>query len=178
MVCPRCISAVEHVFNDLNILTDSIELGEVITSQNINRNQKIELANRLKAEGFELLEDKETQLVTQIKSLIITQIHHQSTNQKVNYSTLLSTKLNKEYSTLSKLFSSVEGITIERYILKQKIERVKELLFYNQFSLSEIADQLQYSSVAHLSAQFKRETGMTPTAFKNMKKPGHESLDF
>lgn len=178
MVCPRCISAVEHVFNDVNIPTDSIKLGEVITSQCINQNQKIELANRLKAEGFELLEDKETQLVTQIKSLIITQIHHQNTNQKVNYSTLLSDRLNKEYSTLSKLFSSVEGITIERYILKQKIERVKELLFYNQFSLSEIADQLQYSSVAHLSSQFKRETGMTPTAFKNMKKPGHESLDF
>jgi len=96
---------------------------------------------------------------------------------KVNFSTIITEKLNVEYSSLSRLFSSVEGVTIERFILKQKAEKVKELIFYNELTLSEIAYKMDYSSVAHLSAQFKKETGMTPTAFKKMRSPGRQFLN-
>jgi len=177
MVCPRCITAVESIFTELGIQFISIVLGEVILSHPLQENLKIDLKTKLLAQGFEVLEDHQSQLIGQIKTILIHQLHHRNDNLKVNFSTLLSDKLHVEYSVLSKLFSSVEGLTIERYILKQKIEKVKELLFYNQQTLSEIAFQMQYSSVAHLSAQFKRETGMTPTAFKKLKKPGHQSLD-
>ncbi len=127
--------------------------------------------------GFELLETGKSALISQIKSLIIGQIHYKTESLKVNFSTFLAESLHHDYSYLSRLFSSVEGITIEKFITQQKIERVKELLFYNQLTLSEIAFQLDYSSTAHLSSQFKKETGMTPSAFKSQHKPGHRHLD-
>ncbi len=179
MVCPRCITAVKSIFNDLNINVLEITLGEVHIENPLSENLKDTLVVKLDQVGFQLLETKETQIIEDIKHLIIKQIHHQNElDEKVVFSTMLSNKLHKEYSVLSKLFSSVEGITIERFIVKQKIERVKALLFYNQFSLSQIALQLNYSSISHLSSQFKRETGMTPSAFKKLRKPGHKSLDF
>lgn len=179
MVCPRCITAVKTIFNDLSIDVLEIALGEVRIENPLNDNLKDILVVRLNQVGFELLETKETQIIEDIKHLVIKQIHHSNElGEKVIFSELLSKKLHKEYSVLSKLFSSVEGITIERFIVKQKIERVKALLFYNQFSLSQIALQLNYSSVSHLSSQFKRETGMTPSAFKKLRKPGHKPLDF
>lgn len=177
MVCPRCISTVEDIFKKLNINLLTIQLGEVSTSIKINKSQKNELKNRLIDNGFELLEDNKSKLIAQIKSIIIDQIHQQGDSLKINFSRLLADKLNLEYTSLSKLFSSVEGITIERFILKQKIEKVKELLFYNQLSLSEIAFQMNYSSVAHLSSQFKKEIGMTPSEFKKNRHPSHKSLD-
>lgn len=177
MVCPRCITAVEHIFNTLNIAVENIVLGQVTLQNSLSKLEKDTLNGELITQGFELLEDQQTQLIGQIKSILIHHIHHQTKALKVNYSDLLTEQLHVEYSSLSKLFSSVEGITIERFVLKQKIEKVKELLFYDQFSLSEIAHQMHYSSVAHLSAQFKRETGMTPTGFKKDRKPGHQSLD-
>ena len=177
MVCPRCIHTVEHIFNTASIPFIRIELGQVTTPTPLTVPQKILLDERLKEEGFELLTDHKSKLIGQIKSLLIKWIHYRSTPANKNYSLLLSEQLNHDYSYLSKLFSSVEGITIERFILRQKIEKVKELLFYNELTLSEIAHQMNYSSVAYLSTQFKNETGMTPSEFKKSKKPRRQSLD-
>jgi len=177
MVCSRCITAVEDIFGELDIEVSAIQLGEVSTLFEINEQQKIQIEKELVKRGFELLEGNKSKLIGQIKSMVVNQIHHKSEKFKFNFSTLLSEKLNHEYTSLSKLFSSVEGITIERFILKQKIEKVKELLFYNQLTLSEIAFQMNYSSTAHLSNQFKKEIGMTPSEFKKIREPSHLSLD-
>jgi len=177
MVCPRCVESVQQVFNELQIETTSILLGEVTTVNEIDALQKIQLEEKLKARGFELLQDQKSKLISQIKAIIVEQIHHNKEPMTINFSSLLTDKTNHEYSSLSRLFSSTEGITIEKYILKQKIERVKELIFYNELTLSEIAFEIGYSSVAHLSTQFKKETGMSPTEFKKMKSLGRSSLD-
>lgn len=177
MVCPRCIETVREIFNELNIKTSYIQLGEVSITENINDSQRKQLEEKLASRGFGLLQDQKSKLIGQIKAIIVEQIHYKEDALKINFSTVISEKTNHEYSSLSRLFSEVEGITIERFILKQKIERVKELIFYNELTLSEIAFQMDYSSVAHLSAQFKKETGMPPTEFKKLKKPGHQALD-
>jgi len=177
MVCPRCIESVADVFNKLSIETSAIKLGEVIVTTTINIKLKEKLEADLKLKGFELLEDKKSKLIAQIKSIVINQIHHTEDVLNINFSTYISDKLKQDYSSLSRLFSSVEGITIERYILKQKIERVKEFIFYKELTLSEIAFKMGYSSVAHLSSQFKKETGMSPSEFKKLNKPNRKSLD-
>ena len=177
MVCPRCILVVQQVLKDLHIDVKSIKLGEVIISDRLNDQLKQKLQIHLGTKGFELLEDKLSKLVSGIKSIVVQQIHYPTDELKVNFSSLISNQLHHDYSYLSRLFSSVEGITIEKFILSQKIEKAKELLFYNEMTLSEIAFQLNYSSVAHLSSQFKKETGMTPTDFKKQRKPGHRALD-
>lgn len=177
MVCPRCIDSVEEIFNTINIATDAVKLGEVKVPNKISSDQLMRLEKLLIARGFELLQDQRSQLIGQIKSIIIEQIHYNNEPLKVNFSTLISETLHHEYAGLSKLFSQVEGITIEKFILKQKIEKVKELIVYNELNLSEIANQLEYSSVAHLSAQFKKETGMTPTAFKKLERRDRNSID-
>jgi AraC family transcriptional regulator len=177
MVCPRCIDTVQNICKDLNIKINSIQLGEVIASTKLSKAQRIEFEEALKARGFELLEDQNSRLINQIKSIIVNQVHHQNETMKFNFSTLLSEQLHHEYTSMSKLFSMVEGITIERFIMKQKVERVKEMLFYDELTLTEIAYKMSYSSVAHLSNQFKKETGMTPSEFKRLRKPGHQSLD-
>lgn len=177
MVCPRCIDSVRGIFRELKISVANIQLGEVDVVNNLSSNQKSELRVKLKERGFELLEDQKSKTIDAIKSIIIKQIHHATEALIINFSTHLAEKLNQEYSSLSKLFSSVEGVTIEKYILHQKIEKVKELIHYNQLTLSEIAFQLNYSSVAHLSSQFKKETGMTPTAFKKLNINNRKNLD-
>jgi len=177
MVCPRCIDTVRDIFDELKIKTSSIQLGEVITTEEINSLQKTRLEDKLLAKGFELLKDHKSKLISQIKSIIIEQIHYKKEPLTINFSSLLTDKLNHEYSSLSRLFSSIEGITIEKFILKQKIERVKELIIYNELNLSEIAFEMGYSSVAHLSSQFKKETGMSPSEFKKLKKFGRNALD-
>ncbi len=139
--------------------------------------KKNQLAESLQARGFELLEEGKSTLISQIKSILIEQIQHSDESMSENYSSFISEKLRHEYTYLSKLFSQVEGITIEKYITRLKIERVKELIFYKERSLSEIADILGYSSVAYLSSQFKRETGMTPSAFKKQTPAARKSLD-
>jgi len=165
MVCPRCISAVEKVFNDINIKPLQTQLGEITLSKELSVKQTIELKDKLEYLGFELLDDNKSQQIDKIKSTIIHHIHHLE-DAKFVFSEILANELNKEYSQLSKLFSSTEGITIEQFIILQKIEKVKELLMYNQMNLSEIADKMGYSSVAHLSSQFKKTTGLTPSQFK------------
>lgn len=177
MVCPRCIDAVTDVLNQSGIEFSSIQLGEVNLKNELTKDQKENLQEQLLSKGFELLQDNKSKLISKIKSIIVNTIHHSGQELNFNFSTLLSDELHHDYSYLSRLFSSVEGITIEKYILSQKVEKVKELLFYNEFTLSEIAFKMNYSSVAHLSAQFKKETGMTPTEFKQQRKPQHRSLD-
>lgn len=177
MVCPRCIIAVEQLFEDLQIDITSIRLGSVTVSFPFTEQQYENLKTGLDALGFELLESERSALISQMKSLIIDQLRNKQEKLHVNFSTFLSENLNHEYTYLSRLFSATEGITIEKFITTQKIERVKELLFYDQLTLSEIAFQMDYSSVAYLSAQFKKETGMTPSAFKKQNRPGHRYLD-
>ena len=152
----------------LHIIT--IDLGKAEIFENNIENQKDELEQRFKLLGFELLDNKVSKTVERIKNLIIDLVHNQNTILKINLSQYLSDDLLQDYNTMSNLFSDVEKITIEHYFIAQKIEKVKEFLMYDELSLCQIADKMQYSDVAHLSNQFKKVTGITPTAFKNSKK--------
>ncbi len=177
MVCPRCITAVHQVFTERKLSVLSIELGKVIIPNALDKSQKEDLREQLSALGFELLDDKQVQLINSIKSIIVQEIHYETEVRTINFSTLLSEKLSYDYTYLSRLFSSVEGRTIEKFILLQKIERVKELLTYKEMTLSEISLQMNYSSSAHLSTQFKKVTGLTPSAFKKLRKQDRQFLD-
>ena len=176
MVCPRCISAVEKVFNDIHINPLQVELGEVTLLKELSAEQNKLLKDKLESLGFELLDDNRAQQIEKIKSTVIRQIHHEAI-PKFAFSDLLASELNKEYSQLSKLFSATEGITIEQFVILQKIEKVKEFLIYNQMNLSEIADKMGYSSVAHLSSQFKKTIGLTPSQFKAQGGKLRKTLD-
>jgi len=154
-----------------------VTLGEVLLAEEITGSEKEILNQHLKTFGFEIIDDRKSRLIGQIKSSIIEIVHQQNSELKSNLSDYLSSKLHHDYSHLSNLFSEVEGTTIEKYFIAQKIERVKELLVYDELSLSEIADQMNYSSVAYLSNQFKKVTGLTPTFFKNIKTDKRKPLD-
>nr|WP_294779969.1 AraC family transcriptional regulator [uncultured Flavobacterium sp.] len=169
MVCARCKMAVESEFEKLGLPTISVELGEVETEKEISEKQKEVLLENLQALGFDLIDDKKTKTVERIKNLIVDLVHHKNNDLKINLSDYLAENLNQDYNSLSNLFSEIENTTIEKYFISQKIEKVKELLIYNELSLSEIADILNYSNVAHLSNQFKKITGFTPTLFKQSK---------
>ncbi|WDF55606.1 helix-turn-helix domain-containing protein [Mucilaginibacter sp. KACC 22063] len=180
MVCDRCKMVVEQELNKHGLQVDDVHLGLVHLRNDIDKRQRLELAEGLNKLGFELLDDVKSKTVEQIKNSIIQKIHHSDyLDIKVNWSALLSDELNQDYKHLSGLFSGVEGITLEQYIIQQKIERVKELLFYDEMNLSEISYKLGYSSVAHLSAQFKKVTGQTPSQFKAARSAGsaRRSLD-
>ena len=169
MVCARCKMVVKAVFEKLGLHTVSVELGEVELQNTITENQKKELLNHLHTLGFDLIDDKKSKTIEKIKTLIIDLVHHKNNELKINLSDYLAENLNQDYNSLSNLFSEVENTTIEKYFISQKIEKVKELIIYNELSLSEIADILNYSNVAHLSNQFKKVTGFTPTYFKQLK---------
>lgn len=177
MVCPRCIMAVQQILEDLDIKVSHIQLGLVVTDQDLDSAETKAFSDRLDKIGFELLNSTQHQTVELIKKTIIENIQQSSLNQGTVFSELLSEKLNKDYSTLSKLFSATEGITIEQYVILQKVERIKELLSYNQMTLSEIAFEMGYSSVAHISSQFKKITGMTPSQFKSQSHPLRKPID-
>lgn len=177
MVCNRCIMAVKDELEKLGYLPLNITLGEVRLANEMN-NEDIQLfSQRMKTLGFEIIDDKKSRLITQIKSSIIEIVHHQDGDLKSNLSDYLSQKLHHDYTYLSNLFSEAEGTTIEKYFIAQKIEKVKELLVYDELSLSEIANKMNYSSVAYLSNQFKKVTGLTPTYFKNIKDKKRKPLD-
>jgi AraC-like DNA-binding protein len=170
MVCDRCKMAIKDALNKLGLLPESIELGVVYFGQvELNTRQLQQIKNAIEPLGFELLDDKASSIVGQIKAIIIELVHNKNTSLKVNFSDYLADKLYYDYNYLSNLFSSIEGVTIEHYLIQQKIEKVKELLVYNELTLSEIAFQLEYSSIAHLSSQFKKVTGLTPSYFKKIK---------
>lgn len=169
MVCARCKMVVKSEFEKLGLQTISVELGEVELQNEINDSQKEVLLKNLQILGFDLLDDKKTKTIEKVKNLIVDLVHHKNNDLKVNLSDYLVENLNQDYNSLSNLFSEIENTTIEKYFISQKIEKVKELLIYNELSLSEIADLLNYSNVAHLSNQFKKITGFTPTSFKQLK---------
>lgn len=177
MVCNRCIMVVKNELERIGFKPTYLTLGEVELDREIDDAEKENINNHLQTFGFELIDDKKSRFIGQIKSLIIDLVHHQNSALKSNLSDLLSGKLHHDYTYLSNLFSEVEGTTIEKYFIAQKIEKVKELLVYDELSLSEIAFQLNYSSVAHLSNQFKKVTGLTPSHFKNIKANKRKPLD-
>lgn len=177
MVCARCEMAVTAALAQLQIPVLSIQLGEVELSGDLEESEKQTLAKNLNALGFELLDDKISKTIERIKNLIIDLVHHQNEKLKINLSTYLSEDLKQDYSTLSNLFSETQGITIEHYFIAQKIEKTKELLMYNELTLSEIAILLNYSDVAHLSKQFKKVTGFTPSHFKKLKEVKRKQID-
>lgn len=147
----------------------SVELGEVELQNNIPESQKNELLKSLRSIGFDLIDDKKSKIIDKIKTLIIDLVQNKNNDLKSNLSDYISQELHQDYNTLSNLFSEVENTTIEKYFINQKIEKVKELIIYDELSLSEIAYSLNYSSVSHLSNQFKKVTGFSPTYFKNIK---------
>lgn len=178
MVCYRCKLAVENELKKLNLHPVKVELGEVIIKEDVlTPLQKGQLAQNLGQLDFELLDDKKQKLIEQVKTIVIDIVHYQKEAPQKNFSALIAEKLHYDYSYISKLFSETEGITIEQFIINQKIEKVKELLVYDEKSLSEIALETGYSSVAHLSSQFKKITGVTPTTFKQSSIHHRKTLD-
>ena len=177
MVCNRCIMVVQQALDKLDIKITKITLGEIETSNDLSKQKLKQFSQNLAMLGFEVLDDARQQLIEKIKNIIINEVHYKEEESLHNYSEILSKSLHKDYSYLSSLFSEVEGITIEKYIINQKLERVKELIIYNELSLSEIAYKLGYSSVAHLSNQFKKVTGLTPSYFKKVGQLKRKPLD-
>jgi AraC family transcriptional regulator len=171
MVCNRCVMVVKQELERQGLHPEKVSLGEVtIKEDRLSDDQQNRLDASLVSLGFERIDDRKARLIEAIKNRVIQLIHHtDKVDLKVNWSSLLSDEMHYEYNYLSNLFSSVEGVTLEQYIIKQKIEKVKELLFYDELNLSEIADKLGYSSVAHLSAQFKKITGFTPSEMKKTR---------
>jgi AraC-like DNA-binding protein len=171
MVCPRCITAVKGALEDLSISYENIELGQVTSSNTLDTSQLESVRQSLEVLGFELMDDKRKQLVEQIKSVIVQNVHHKNDEApKKNLSDILHEELGYDYKYLSSLFSEMTGTTIEKFQIHHKIERVKELILYDELSLKEIAFQLGYSSEAYLSNQFKKVTGYSPTHFKQIGK--------
>jgi AraC-like DNA-binding protein len=168
---------VEEELKKFGLNPEKVILGEAELEKDPTPEQKEELEKALSNLGFELIDDKKSRIIEKIKNVIIDLVHHQESDNKFNLSDVLSRKLNHDYNYLSNLFSEVEGTTIEKYFIAQKIEKVKELLVYDELSLSEIAFQLNYSSVAYLSNQFKKVTGLTPSHFKQIREEKRKSLD-
>lgn len=175
MVCPRCIMAVKRLLESEGLTVKSVNLGDAEITEVLTDEQRLTLSTKLQQVGFELLDNPRSQLVEQIRIAVLKWVRMKSQSQKL--STYLSEHLQKDYSTLSKLFSEVRGITIERFAIIHRIEYAKELLCYSQLSTSEIAYTLGYSSPAHLSSQFKQVTGMTPKDFRALSKPDRKPLD-
>lgn len=169
MVCSRCKMVVKFELEKLGLHLVSVELGEVEIRESDIDKIKTDLLRNLQSLGFDLIDNKKSKTIERIKSLIIDLVQNQNNQININLSDYLSQKLTQDYSTLSNLFSEVEGTTIEKYFINQKIEKVKELLMYDEMTLNEIACHLNYSSVAHLSNQFKKVTGFSPSYFKQLK---------
>jgi YesN/AraC family two-component response regulator len=169
MVSLRCKLIVKEALTQLGLHVRVLELGEVEISEELSAEALLPLQATLMQYGLELMEDKKSMLIERIKTIIIEMIHYSEEPPLLNFSSFLSEKLNYDYNYLSNLFSEVKGTTIEHYIIAHKIERAKELLMYNELTLTAIAEKLHYSNVSHLSNQFKKVTGLTPSFFKKMK---------
>ena len=169
MVCSRCKMVVKSELEKLGLHPISVELGEVEIQENHIDSQKVNLLINLRLLGFDLIYNKKSKTIEKIKTLIIDLVHNKNNELNINLSEYLSNHLLQDYNALINLFSEVEGTTIEKYFINQKIEKVKELLMYDEMTLSEIAYQLNYSSVGYLSNQFKKVTGFSPTYFKQLK---------
>ncbi|PKL84525.1 MAG: AraC family transcriptional regulator [Ignavibacteriae bacterium HGW-Ignavibacteriae-1] len=177
MVCNRCIMVVKSELESIGIKPINVELGVVNFDRDFTDAEKQLASETLNRFGFEIIDDKKSRLIEKIKTLVIELVHYKDNDLKTNLSDYLSRHLNHDYNYISNLFSEVEGKTIEKYFIAQKIERVKELIVYDELSLSEIAFRMNYSSVAYLSNQFKKVTGLTPSHFKNIKTIKRNPLD-
>ena len=177
MVCNRCIMAVSQIFAEEEIKVDHIQLGKVKTANNIEPEKLERISKKLKKMGFEIIHDSKSRIIEEIKTVSINYVYQHNGENEINFSDYLTGRLNLDYPYLSTLFSSVEGTTIEKHLINLKIERVKELLVYDEKTLSEIAWELGYSSVAHLSGQFKKVTGFTPSYFKKLGEQKRKSLN-
>lgn len=177
MVCSRCKMVVKAQLESKNLHPISVNLGEVDIQENLTKEELITLDSSLKSVGFELIDDKKSQSIEKIKNAIVTLVHHSDHHLKTNLSEFITSQIPQDYHYLSNLFSEVEGTTIEKYFITQRIERAKELIVYDELSLSEIADQLGYSSTAYLSNQFKKITGFTPSYFKSLKEHKRKNIE-
>ncbi len=169
MVSNRCKMAVKEELKKLGLHYIVVDLGEVDIMENISMEKRVLLKANLLLSGLELMDDKRAMMIEKIKTIIIEMVHHSEETIKINFSDYLSEKMNHDYTYLSNLFSEVQGTTIEQYIISHKIERIKELIIYGELNITEIAWKMGYSSVAHLSSQFKKVTGLTPSHFKQLK---------
>src|SRR5688572_5305635 len=177
MVCIRCKLLVKEELSKLGLHNVLVELGETEIRENISKEQIDQLRATLLKSGLEIMDDKKSVLIEKIKKVIIESVHYSEEPLAVNFSEYLSQRLDHDYTYLANLFSEVQGTTIEKFLISHKIERVKELLVYNELNLTEIAYQMHYSSVSHLSAQFKKVTGLTPTHFKQLKHKRRSMLE-
>ena len=177
MVSLRCKMMVKEELNKLGLNYVIVELGMVEILEDISQEQRSQLSTSLLKSGLELLEDKKSILIEKIKNVITEMIHYSDELPKVNYSEYISGQLNYDYTYLSNIFSEVKGITIQQYIIMHKIEKVKELILYDELSLTQISYKLHYSSPAHLSNQFKKITGLTPSFYKKMKQKRNRNLE-
>ena len=178
MVCGRCIKSITDIFNRSAVPPLHVELGKVMLTKAPSGPQLIKIKEALLEEGFELLDDGKTKLTEEIKNLVINLVHYgELDTMKENLSSYLSGRMHKDYNYLSNLFSSIENNTIEQFFILQKIEKIKEWLVYDELTLSEMSFRLGYSSVAHLSSQFKKITGFTPTQFRKLKDHHRKPLD-
>ncbi|MFZ4263262.1 helix-turn-helix domain-containing protein [Sphingobacterium sp. HJSM2_6] len=177
MVCDRCIRVVQQELNSLGIKVLEVKLGEVNIAGLLDEVQLHQINQKFEELGFELLKDKKEKIVEKIKNILVNLIHHDQQELKTNISQILQEIIGLDYGYISQLFSEQEGQTIEKYVIQQRVEKAKELLRYNELTLNEIAQNLHYSSVAHLSAQFKKITGMTPSQYKANEENHRISLD-
>ena len=169
MVSNRCKMAVKEALRKLGLHFIVVDLGEVEIMENISAEQREQMKMALLGSGLELMDDKKAILIERIKTAIVEMVHHSDEMIKTNFSDFLSEKLNHDYTYLANLFSEVQGTTIEHFIIAHKIERIKELIIYDELNITEIAWKMNYSSVAHLSNQFKKVTGLSPSHFKQLK---------
>jgi AraC-like DNA-binding protein len=177
MVSARCKMAVKKELRELGLHFIVVDLGEVDILEDISAGQREQLKIALKGSGLELMDDKRAMLIEKIKNVIIEMVHHTEELIKVNFSDFLSQKLDYDYTYLANLFSEVQGTTIEQFIISHKIERIKELIIYGELNITEIAWKMNYSSVAHLSNQFKKMTGLTPSHFRQLKDKRRSPLE-
>ena len=177
MISLRCKLIVEEELKKLDVPYLTVELGKIEFSENISLQQRNQLEENLSKWGLELLDDKKNILIEKIKNVVIEIVHYSDELPKMNYSDYISEKLGYNYTYLSNLFSEVKGITLQQFIIIHKIERVKELLLYNELNLTEIAYKLHYSSVSHLSYQFKKVTGLSPSVYKELKENRNDNLE-
>ncbi|WP_324218843.1 AraC family transcriptional regulator [Flavobacterium sp.] len=177
MVSNRCKMAVKEELKKLGLHFIVVDLGEVEIMEDITEDQRKRMKIGLLNSGLELMDDKKSVLIEKIKHVIIEMVHHSDEVIKINFSDFLSEKLNHDYTYMSNLFSEVQGTTIEQYIISHKIERIKELIIYGELNITEIAWKMNYSSVAHLSNQFKKVTGLSPSHFKQLKEKRRSPIE-
>ena len=177
MVSIRCKMMVKEALKKMGLHFIVVDLGEVEIMENLSVEQRLELKSTLLKGGLELMDDKKAMLIERIKNVIVEMVHYADEFIKVNFSDYLSEKLNYDYTYMANLFSEVQGTTIEQFIISHKVERIKELIIYGEWNITEIAHRMNYSSVAHLSSQFKKVTGLSPSHFKQLKDKRRSPLE-